>query len=105
MGGWTCGIEGCDGQFESVDQVVEHQSRDHDPTVCEVCGESVPAGFFAIRHAFTEHTRADYLRAYDADSDDIRVREEALDMVEEAVDLPGLVDALDVDEGIASVGD
>jgi hypothetical protein len=105
MSEWTCGIEGCGGQFESADQLVEHQSRDHDPTACEVCGESVPAGFFAIRHAFTEHTRADYLRAYDADSDDIRVREDVLDVVEERADLTGLIDSLGVDEGVVSAGD
>lgn len=102
---WTCGIDRCGGNYESAARLIEHQARDHEPTMCEVCEESVAAGFFAIRHAFTEHTRADYLRAYDADSDDIRVREDVLDRIEEEVDLPGLVDSLGVDDGTVSAGD
>jgi len=94
MTAWTCAIEGCGEGFASADGLLEHQVEDHDPCTCKVCGGTFPAGFFAIRHAFGEHTRADYLRAYDADSDDIRAREAVADRIEEAVDLPALLDSL-----------
>jgi hypothetical protein len=105
MAAWTCAIEGCGDRFEAAGDLVEHQIEDHDPSTCRVCGESVPAGFLAIRHAFETHTRADYLRAYGASSDDIRARERVADRIEERVDLPTLLDGLGVEEGTASAGD
>lgn len=104
MSGWACGIVGCDARFEEPSALVEHQVLDHDATVCGVCGKPVPAGFLAIRHAFDEHTRADYLRAYDADSDDIRVRENVKEAIEETVDVRALLDGLDVNDTAVSVG-
>ena len=63
MAAWTCAIEGCGERFDSTERLIEHQVEDHDSCTCKVCGESFPAGFLAIRHAFSTHTRADYLRA------------------------------------------
>ena len=105
MAAWTCAIEGCGDQFESADTLVEHQAEDHDPCTCKVCGKSSPAGFLAIRHAFEAHTRADYLRAYGASSDDIRARERVADRIEEDVDLPSLLDSLGIDGGTANADD
>ena len=39
-------------------------------------------------HAFSEHTRAEYVRAYEADARAIRVREEVFRTVENALDEP-----------------
>jgi hypothetical protein len=106
MTGWTCAIEGCGAGFEAATDLVEHQAEDHDPSICNVCGKSVPAGYLAIRHAFEEHTRADYLRAYGASSDDIRARETVADRVEAEVDVPDLLESLGMDEEeAASAGD
>lgn len=105
MAAWTCAIEGCGDQHESAADLIEHQAQDHDPSTCKVCGESVPAGFLAIRHAFGAHTRADYLRAYGASSDDIRARERVADRVEAEVDLPSLMDSLGLEEDATSAGD
>lgn len=103
---WVCGIRGCGASFEGAAAVVQHQARRHEDRECAVCGEEVSPGFLAIRHAFESHTRAEYLRAYDADSDDIREREELLELVEERVDVPGLLSGLGSDaEPAVSVGD
>jgi hypothetical protein len=104
MASWTCAIEGCGDQFESVDALIEHQVEDHDPSTCKVCGASIPAGFLAIRHAFESHTRADYLRAYGASSDDIRARERVADRIEEATDVPSLLESLGIEEDATSIG-
>ncbi len=93
---WACGIVQCDASFEDAPALIEHQVFDHEPRECGVCGETVPAGFLAIRHAFDRHTRAEYLRAYDADSDDIRMRENVKELIEEAVDVPALLQELDI---------
>ncbi|MFB6173121.1 MAG: hypothetical protein ABEI39_00610 [Halobacteriales archaeon] len=104
---WACGLRGCDADFGAAAELIRHQARAHDTRECEVCGAAVPAGFLAIRHAFKEHTRAEYLRAYDADSDDIRVRENLLDAVEaEVEDLPAVLDGIEAGgEAVPSVGD
>lgn len=60
----------------------------------------VPDGYFAIRHAFDDHSRAEYVRAYDADSSDVRSRERVRDEIEESADLKQVVSRLD--EGNAS---
>ena len=92
---WKCGIDGCDGRFESVESAIIHQTTEHERHECEVCGTIVPEGYFAIRHAFEEHTRAEYVRSYDADADDVRVRESVKEAVEEAADLKRVVSRLD----------
>ena len=95
MSPWTCGIGGCDASFEDVESVVVHQTREHQRHECKVCGTIVPDGYFAIRHAFDEHTRAEYVRAYDADSEAVRRREEVKRDVESEADLQAVVDRLD----------
>lgn len=95
MVGWACGIAGCGGIFRQPEALIRHQADHHPPVECGVCGETVPAGFLAIRHAFLEHTRAEYVRAYDAGSDDIRVREELLNDIEKRLDVTRLISQLD----------
>lgn len=106
MARWACGIEACGKDFDAVEALVTHQATDHPDCECKVCGESVPAGYPAIHHAFEEHTRAEYVRAYDADSDDIRLRENLLERVSDRIDLPSLLgDHTPADEAVVTVGD
>ena len=103
---WACGIAGCGRGFESPEGLIRHQTADHPAHECRVCGETVAAGYLAIRHTFEEHTRAEYVRAYDADSDDIRAREELIELVETEVDVGSLIGKLEGDgEPAVSVGD
>ncbi|MFB6096574.1 MAG: hypothetical protein ABEJ74_04230 [Haloferacaceae archaeon] len=94
MSRWACGIEGCDGRFERVEDAIVHQTAEHDRHECEVCGTVVPEGYFAIRHAFEEHTRAEFIRAYDGDSDAVRERERIKDQIEAEADLQTVVETL-----------
>lgn len=106
MAPWTCGIESCGRQFDGPAGVIRHQAVDHANCECAICGRVLPAGFLAIKHAFEDHTRAEYVRAYDASSDEIRVREDLLDRVEERIDVTALVNRLDADsESAVSAGD
>lgn len=98
MTSWACGIAGCGEAFQRVEQLIRHQASDHPPSQCKVCGETLPSGFVAIQHAFEEHTRAEYVRAYDANSDDIRHREQIKDFIETRVDVPALIRHLQVGE-------
>jgi len=91
MGLWTCGIDGCDARFENVNEAIIHQTTEHDRVECKVCGTVVPEGYFAIRHAFEEHTRAEYVRAYDADSEAVRLREDVKDDIEKEADLQQVI--------------
>jgi len=91
MGLWTCGIDGCDARFENVNEAIIHQTIEHDRIECAVCGTVVPEGYFAIRHAFEEHTRAEYVRAYDADSEAVRLREDVKDDIEKEADLQQVI--------------
>lgn len=103
---WACGIEGCGEVFDAAEQLIRHQISDHPTCECAVCGEQLPAGYVAIRHTFDEHTRADYVRAYDADSDDIRHREQVKELVERELDVDGLLDTLATEsEPAVSLGD
>lgn len=88
MTGWECAIDGCGAAFGSAEELIAHQEGEHAGHECRVCGATVPDGYPAIRHAFGEHTRAEYVRAYDADARAIRVREEMLRTVEPALDGP-----------------
>ncbi|MFB6126417.1 MAG: hypothetical protein ABEJ79_03845 [Halolamina sp.] len=95
MSRWNCGIEGCETAFDDAESAVVHQAAEHARHECQVCGTVVPEGYFAIRHAMDEHTRAEYVRAYDADAADIRHREEIKDLVEKTADLREVVSQLE----------
>ncbi len=97
MSRWTCGIDDCDAAFEDVESAIVHQTTEHQRHECKVCGTIVPDGYFAIRHAFDEHTRAEYVRAYDADAAAVREREQVKEAVEAAADLQAVVDRLNDD--------
>jgi hypothetical protein len=94
MSPWRCGIGDCGATFERVEDAVVHQVSSHERHECRVCGTVVPDGYFAIRHAFDEHTRAEYVRAYDASSDDVRIRERMKDRIESSADLQSVFDRL-----------
>ena len=95
MSPWRCGIDDCGTQTESVKELIQHQTTEHQKHECQICGTIVPDGYFAIRHAFEEHTRAEYVRAYDADSAAVRRREELKDQIEAEADLQSVVAKLD----------
>jgi len=95
MPGWRCGIGDCEQGFEDVESLIIHQTTEHDKHECQVCGTLIPDGYFAIRHVFDEHTRAQYVRAYDADSAAVRRREEIQSEIEATADLTAVVDQLD----------
>ena len=97
MSDWACGIVGCGARFDDVEELIGHQVTDHGQCTCAVCGETYPEGFLAIRHAFSEHTRAEYVRAYDANSDDIRLRERVMEHIEGQVDVPSVLSRLGID--------
>ncbi|WP_247729397.1 DUF7565 family protein [Halovivax limisalsi] len=92
---WECGIAGCGSRFDTVEDAIVHQASDHERRECKVCGSVVPDGYLAIYHAFTEHSRAEYVRAYGADSSDVRCRESLLDEIADVVDQEALSDRLD----------
>ncbi|MEF8780929.1 MAG: hypothetical protein V5A46_09655 [Haloferacaceae archaeon] len=95
MARWHCGIEGCEARFDTVEETIIHQTTEHQRHECKVCGTIVPEGYFAIRHAFEEHTRAEYVRAYDADSSAVRQREKVKEQIESEADLQRVVERLD----------
>ncbi|MFW5965224.1 MAG: DUF7565 family protein [Halodesulfurarchaeum sp.] len=87
MADWLCAIEGCLSEFQDLRSLLAHQAEAHGAHECRVCGETVPAGYFAIRHAFEEHTRAEYVRHYDANADEIRWRERIKAEVDDRIDI------------------
>ncbi|WP_254769409.1 DUF7565 family protein [Salinilacihabitans rarus] len=91
---WECGIDGCGSVFEDVESAIAHQVNDHERRECKVCGTLVPDGYLAIRHVFTEHSRAEYVRAYGADSRAVRQREDLLEDVDDVVDETRLAEYL-----------
>jgi hypothetical protein len=91
---WACGIDGCGDTYGAVENAVIHQTNEHQRRECKVCGVVVPDGYLAIRHAFNEHTRAEYVRAYGADSEEVRQREDIKDEIEREADLQEVVDRL-----------
>ena len=97
MPGWECAIVGCGSTFDSVEALLAHQVTDHETHDCEVCGDTVPEGYFAIKHGLEAHTRAEYVRFYDGDAAAIREREDVLAAVAEALD-PGVLEDLLSDE-------
>jgi hypothetical protein len=94
---WSCAIEGCGAATERVEDLLVHQATDHERTACGVCGTVLPDGYFAIRHAFDEHSRAEYVRAYGADADAIRRRESVLETIEETADIDEVVARIEDD--------
>ncbi|MFW5939072.1 MAG: DUF7565 family protein [Halolamina sp.] len=94
MSPWNCGIDGCGREFDGPEPVIVHQTTEHQRHECQICGTIVPEGYFAIRHAFDEHTRSEYVRAYDADSGDVRAREAVKEEIEENADLQSVVEQL-----------
>lgn len=92
---WSCAIDECGIDSERVEDLLVHQATAHERVQCAVCGTLLPDGYFAIRHAFEEHSRAEYVRAYDADADDIRRRESLIDEIEASADLDEVVSRID----------
>ena len=94
MSGWECAIVGCGSAFGTVEALLAHQVTDHASHDCEICGETAPEGYFAIKHGLEEHTRAEYVRFYDGDSAAVREREAVLEDVSAALDVDLLEDLL-----------
>jgi hypothetical protein len=92
---WECGIEGDDAAFDRAEDLLVHQATEHDRVECRVCGTVVPDGYFAIRHAFDEHSRAEYVRAYDATAAAVRRREKVKEAIEDAADVREAVDRVE----------
>ena len=95
MARWECAIEGDEEVFDRVEDLIVHQATAHDRIECKVCGAVVPDGYFAIRHAIDEHSRAEYVRAYDADAGDVRRRESVKESIEAEADIREVVDRLE----------
>ena len=92
---WVCAIAGDDKRFERVEDLILHQATEHDRIECKVCGTVLPDGYFAIRHAFEEHSRAEYVRAYDASAAEVRRREQIKESVEAAANMSEVIDRLE----------
>lgn len=88
---WECAIGDCEYASEDAEELLVHQVTTHERHRCAVCGTTVPDGYFAIRHAFSEHSRAEYLRNYEADTDDIRIRETVRRELEAEADVEAVV--------------
>jgi len=95
MARWVCGIDGDNATFDRVEDLMVHQAAEHDRVDCKVCGAVVPDGYFAIRHAFDEHSRAEYVREYEASAAEVRKREKIKDEIEDVADIREVVDRLD----------
>jgi len=95
MARWTCAIGEDGATFDQVEDLMVHQATEHERIECQVCGAVVPDGYFAIRHAFDEHSRAEYVRAYDADAADVRRRETIKERVEDAADIRDVVERIE----------
>lgn len=89
---WECAIGACHYSTVHIDDLLIHQVKTHERHQCAICGTIVPDGYFAIRHAFTEHSRAEYLRNYEADTNDIRARESIIDEIEAVADIEKIVE-------------
>ena len=95
---WECAIGDCEYLTDDVDALLIHQADTHARHQCAICGTVITDGYFAIKHAFSEHSRADYLRRYEADTDDIRVRENILKEIEAVADVKAVVERLNTSE-------
>ena len=92
---WECAIEGDGELFDRVEDLLVHQSTQHDRIECKVCGAVLPDGYFGIRHAFDEHSRAEYVRAYNADAAEVRRRENVKETIEDAADIREVINRLE----------
>jgi transcription initiation factor TFIIIB Brf1 subunit/transcription initiation factor TFIIB len=99
MSPWECAIDGDGEQFDRVEDLIVHQSTAHERIECKVCGTVLPDGYFAIRHAFEEHSRAEYVRAYDATAQQVRRRENVKESIEEQADIREVIDRLEGNDG------
>ena len=99
MSRWECTIEGCGETFDRVEDLIVHQSTAHERIECKVCGTVLPDGYFAIRHAFDEHSRAEYVRAYDATAKEVRRRENVKENIEDEADIREVIDRLEGGSG------
>jgi len=95
MARWECVIDGDGRTFDRVEDLMIHQATEHERIECLVCGAIVPDGYFAIRHAFEEHSRAEYVRAYDASAAEVRRREKVKETIEEVADIREVVDRIE----------
>ena len=95
MSPWECAIDGDGKTFDRVEDLIVHQSTEHERIECKVCGTVLPDGYFAIRHAFDEHSRAEYVRAYDASAAEVRRRETVKEDIESAADIREVVDRIE----------
>ncbi|MFP4626061.1 MAG: DUF7565 family protein [Natronomonas sp.] len=91
---WECAIGECEYETHDAEDLLIHQATKHERHQCGVCGTIVPDGYFAIRHAFSEHSRAEYVRAYDAGAADIRQRETVAEAIEREADVQSVVNRL-----------
>lgn len=92
---WACGIDGCEEAFDAPEPAILHQTTEHPRTTCGVCGATVPAGYFAIRHALEEHSRAEYVRTYGASAEEVRRRESIKERIEAEADLELVIERLE----------
>lgn len=95
---WACGIDGCGKTFEAVEDAILHQTNEHERHECQVCGTVTPDGYLAIRHAFEEHTRAEFVRAYGASAQEVREREEVKRKIDHEADFQQIAEELDAPE-------
>ncbi len=92
---WHCGIGECTVQFNDPEDLIVHQTEDHNRIECQVCGTILPDGYLAIRHAVEGHTRAEYMRSYGVSVEAVRTREQIKDEIESHADLTAVIDRLD----------
>lgn len=100
MSPWECTIAGDEPHsFDRVEDLIVHQATAHDRIKCGVCHSLVPDGYLAIRHMFEDHSRREFVRAYDASPAEVRWREDVKSAVEETADLQEVVERIDRNEG------
>jgi hypothetical protein len=95
MAPWTCDIDDCQQRFSDPTELVIHQSRGHPVHVCGICGKHTPDGYYALQHAIEDHSRTEYMRAYDASAAALRERMETLERLRQLVDFQVVRSALD----------
>ena len=109
MARWACAIDGGESvdcvdtfggeeTFDRIEDLLVHQATEHERIECAVCGALLPDGYFAIRHMFEDHSRREYVRAYEASPEDVRRREEIRQTVEAEADLAAVVERIERNE-------
>jgi hypothetical protein len=97
---WECAIEACGHRTDAANDLLLHQAVDHERVRCAVCGTTIADGFFALYHTFDEHTRTQYLRAYEADAEDISYREAVVEAVRSEADVEAVLAELRARENV-----